>query len=115
MSPGGPYQQHPTSSWTNAPPAVFIIRMPNHVPDDPRNHRERVFAGDLYIGGTDPESTRIARRAVQFADAYQDAVADETAARPLLAGVLGALGDGCPGREGHPLKRRVAIVLRRAA
>lgn len=65
-----------------------------HFPDDPRSQRERMLAGDLYIGG-DPESARIAQRAVQLADAYhRAAVADEGAARPLLAELLGSLGEG---------------------
>ncbi|MBN8881852.1 MAG: sugar O-acetyltransferase [Salana multivorans] len=63
--------------------------------DDPRSQRERMLAGDLYIGGTDPESNRIAQRAVQLADAYHRAsVADEAAARGLLEELLGSLGDG---------------------
>ena len=54
-----------------------------------------MLAGDLYIGGTDPDSTRIAQRAVQLADAYhRAAVADEAAARPLLVELLGTLGEG---------------------
>ncbi len=54
-----------------------------------------MLAGDLYIGGTDPESNRIAQRAVQLADAYhRAAVADEAAARPLLEELLGTLGEG---------------------
>ena len=66
----------------------------DHFPDDPRSQRERMLAGDLYIGG-DPESARIAQRAVQLADAYhRAAVADEGAARPLLAELLGSLGEG---------------------
>ncbi|QNE35805.1 sugar O-acetyltransferase [Leifsonia shinshuensis] len=61
---------------------------------DPRTHRERMIAGDLYIGGEDPESIRIAQRAVQLADAYhRAAIADETAARPLLAELVGTLGE----------------------
>lgn len=69
--------------------------MTDHFPDDPRSHRERMLAGDLYIGGTDPDSARIAQRAVQLADAYhRAAVADEGAARQLLAELLGTLGEG---------------------
>lgn len=29
---------------------------------DPRTHHERMLAGDLYIGGQDPESVRLAQR-----------------------------------------------------
>ena len=61
---------------------------------DPRSNRERMLAGELYIAD-DPESGRIARRAVQLADAYhRAAIADESAARPLLAELLGTLGEG---------------------
>ena len=62
---------------------------------DNRTNRERMLAGDLYIGGDDPESARIAQRAVQLADAYhRAAVADESAARPLLVQLVGTLGEG---------------------
>lgn len=62
---------------------------------DDRTNRERMLAGDLYLGGDDPESTRIAQRAVQLADAYhRAAVADESAARPLLEALVGSLGEG---------------------
>jgi maltose O-acetyltransferase len=61
---------------------------------DPRTNRERMLAGDLYIAD-DPESGRRAQRAVQLADEYhQAAVADEGAARPILADLLGNLGEG---------------------
>jgi maltose O-acetyltransferase len=60
---------------------------------DPRTNRERMLAGDLYIAD-DPENARRAQRAVQLADAYQRAaVADEAAARPLLAQLVGSLGE----------------------
>src|SRR5689334_17817638 len=62
---------------------------------DNRTNRERMLAGDLYLGGDDPESARIAQRAVQLADAYhRAAVADEAAARPLLEALVGSLGEG---------------------
>jgi maltose O-acetyltransferase len=61
---------------------------------DPRTNRERMLAGDLYIAD-DPESGRRAQRAVQLAHAYhQAAVADEAVARPILADLLGHLGEG---------------------
>lgn len=61
---------------------------------DDRTNRERMLAGDLYIAD-DPESGRIARRAVQLADAYhRAAVEDEGAARPLLEELIGFLGEG---------------------
>jgi maltose O-acetyltransferase len=61
---------------------------------DDRTMRERMLAGDLYIAD-DPESGRRAQRAVALADAYHQAsIADEQAALPLLAELLGTLGDG---------------------
>lgn len=60
---------------------------------DDRTNRERMLAGDLYLGGDDPDSLRIAQRAVQLADAYhRAAVADEGAARTLLEALVGTLG-----------------------
>ena len=60
---------------------------------DDRTNRERMLAGDLYIAD-DPESTRLAQRAVRLADAYhRAAIADEAAARPLLEELLGSLGE----------------------
>ncbi|WP_027467127.1 sugar O-acetyltransferase [Curtobacterium sp. UNCCL17] len=59
---------------------------------DNRSNRERMLAGDLYIAD-DPESARLAQRAVQLADAYhRAAVDDEVAARPMLEDLLGSLG-----------------------
>jgi len=61
---------------------------------DDRSNRERMLAGDLYIAD-DPESIRIAQRAVRLADAYhRAAIEDENAARPLLDELIGELGDG---------------------
>jgi maltose O-acetyltransferase len=60
---------------------------------DPRTNRERMLDGDLYIAD-DPESWRRAQRAVQLAHAYhQAALTDERAARPILAELLGSLGE----------------------
>jgi maltose O-acetyltransferase len=60
---------------------------------DPRTNRERMLDGDLYIAD-DPESGRRAQRAVQLAHAYhQAALTDERAARPILAELLGSLGE----------------------
>lgn len=68
--------------------------MPDYFQDDPRTNRERMLAGELYIAD-DPDNARIARRAVQLADAYhRAAIADEGAARPLLEQLLGTLGEG---------------------
>ncbi|MFT4295484.1 MAG: sugar O-acetyltransferase [Micropruina sp.] len=68
--------------------------MTDYFAGDPRTNRERMLAGDLYIAD-DPESGRIARRALQLADAYYRAEADaEAGAERLLAELLGHLGDG---------------------
>ncbi|MDQ0261418.1 sugar O-acetyltransferase [Sinomonas atrocyanea] len=68
--------------------------MKDHFEGDARTNRERMLAGDLYLGGDDPESARIGQRAVQLADAYhRAAVADEAAARPLLEALVGTLGE----------------------
>ncbi len=64
----------------------------DHFAGDDRTNRERMLAGDLYVAD-DPESARIAQRAVRLADAYhRAAVEDEVAARPLLEELLGSLG-----------------------
>ncbi|MFS4506972.1 sugar O-acetyltransferase [Clavibacter sp. Sh2141] len=64
----------------------------DHFAGDDRSNRERMLAGDPYIAD-DPESARMAQRAVRLADAYRRAaVEDETAARPLLEELLGSLG-----------------------
>jgi maltose O-acetyltransferase len=61
---------------------------------DSRTNRERMLAGDLYIAD-DPESGRRAQRAVQLAHAYhQAAITDEGSARPILAELIGSLGEG---------------------
>lgn len=74
--------------------SVIVVVMTDYFAGDPRTNRERMLAGDLYIAD-DPDSGRIAQRAVQLADAYhRAAVADESAARPLLAQLLGTLGEG---------------------
>ncbi|MBM7024392.1 sugar O-acetyltransferase [Clavibacter zhangzhiyongii] len=65
----------------------------DHFAGDDRSNRERMLAGDPYIAD-DPESVRIAQRAVRLADAYhRAAVEDEAAARPLLEELLGSLGE----------------------
>ncbi|MEU1053290.1 sugar O-acetyltransferase [Streptomyces sp. NPDC005876] len=57
---------------------------------DPRSNLERMRAGDLYIAD-DPEIARRQQRAVRLAARYQAAYAE--AARPLLAELLGSLGE----------------------
>ena len=45
--------------------------------------------------GDDPESARLMRRAAQLSHAcHQAAIPDEAAARPILAELLGSLGEG---------------------
>lgn len=69
--------------------------MEDHFAGDPRSNRERMLAGDLYLGGDDPESARRMQRAVRLADAYRRAaIEDEAAALPILAELLGDLGEG---------------------
>ncbi|PSS44755.1 maltose acetyltransferase [Arthrobacter woluwensis] len=66
----------------------------DHFIDDPRSNRERMLAGDFYIAD-DPESARLAQRAVKLAHEYHLAsVEDESAARPILVELLGSLGEG---------------------
>ncbi|MFJ3408395.1 sugar O-acetyltransferase [Promicromonospora sp. NPDC090134] len=61
---------------------------------DPRTHHERMLAGDLYVGGQDPESVRLAQRGLALADAYHRAVvADDDGARAILDDLLGTLGE----------------------
>ncbi|MDQ4503385.1 sugar O-acetyltransferase [Sinomonas sp. ASV322] len=67
--------------------------MTDYFEGDPRTNRERMLAGDFYISD-DPESARRAQRAVQLADRYhRAAVDDEAAARPILAELIGSLGE----------------------
>ncbi|WP_026252450.1 sugar O-acetyltransferase [Streptomyces sp. PsTaAH-124] len=66
----------------------------DHFPGDPRTNLERMRAGDPYIAD-DPEIARRQQRAVRLAYRYQAAYAEDArAARPLLAELLGSLGDG---------------------
>ncbi|MDF1489058.1 sugar O-acetyltransferase [Tessaracoccus caeni] len=67
--------------------------MTDYFAGDPRTNRERMLAGDLYIAD-DPESGRLARRAMELADAYYRAeVAADPHAREFLADLIGELGD----------------------
>ncbi|NYD67461.1 sugar O-acetyltransferase [Agromyces atrinae] len=59
--------------------------------DDPRTNRERMLAGELYIAD-DPESARVAQRALRLTDAYNRAVIEgDDTARTLLDELLGSL------------------------
>ncbi|MFF9622216.1 maltose acetyltransferase domain-containing protein [Streptomyces griseosporeus] len=65
----------------------------DHFAGDPRTNLERMLAGDLYIAD-DPEIVRRQQRAARLAAAYQAAYAEDfDAARPLLAELLGGLGE----------------------
>lgn len=67
----------------------------DHFAGDPRTNRERMLAGDLYIAD-DPESARIAHRAMQLVAEYQSAVLAgvEAQARSVLVDLLGSVGEG---------------------
>ncbi|WP_320775919.1 sugar O-acetyltransferase [Streptomyces sp. CRN 30] len=61
---------------------------------DSRSNLERMLAGDLYVAD-DPEIARRQQRAVRLAARYLAAYAEDAeAAQPVLAELLGALGDG---------------------
>ena len=67
--------------------------MPDYFAGDPRTNRERMLAGDLYMAD-DPDSEREAKRAVALQTEYTAAYAgDPDAARPILAELLGNLGE----------------------
>ncbi|MFF2369193.1 sugar O-acetyltransferase [Agromyces sp. NPDC058110] len=65
----------------------------DHFADDPRTNRERMLAGDLYIAD-DPESDRIAHRALVLKHEYEMAtIRDPQNARPFLEELVGSLGE----------------------
>ncbi|WP_372478502.1 MULTISPECIES: sugar O-acetyltransferase [Streptomyces] len=67
--------------------------MTEHFTDDPRSNLERMQAGELYVAD-DPEIVRRQQRAVRLAARYQAAYAEDAdAARPVLAELLGSLGE----------------------
>ena len=67
--------------------------MSDHFAGDRRTNRERMLAGDWYIAD-DPENARRAQRAVQLAERYRVAsIEDERAALPILAQLIGSLGE----------------------
>ena len=67
--------------------------MSNYFADDPRTNRERMLAGDLYISD-DPDNERESKRAVKLQSQYTAAYAeDPDGARPILADLLGSLGE----------------------
>ncbi len=67
--------------------------MTDHFAGDRRTNRERMLAGDWYIAD-DPENARRAQRAVRLAERYRIAsIEDERAALPILAELIGHLGE----------------------
>ena len=69
--------------------------MRDYFAGDTRTNRERMLAGDFYIAD-DPDSERIARRAVQLCDAaYRASVnGDDNAYQTAMNELLGAFGTG---------------------
>lgn len=67
--------------------------MTDHFAGDDRTNRERMLAGDWYISD-DPDNWEQAKRAVRLQTKYTAAYAiDPDAARPILAELLGHLGE----------------------
>ena len=70
-----------------------LVHMADYFADDPRTNRERMVAGDLYISD-DPDNERESKRAVKLQSQYTAAYAeDPDGARPILADLLGSLGE----------------------
>jgi maltose O-acetyltransferase len=68
--------------------------MTDYFAGDPRTHRERMLAGDLYLGD-DPELVARAARAARLADLYQrQTLAGDPGARDWLRDLIGDLGEG---------------------
>ncbi|MGD6743244.1 sugar O-acetyltransferase [Streptomyces sp. BH106] len=66
----------------------------DHFADDPRSNLERMLAGDLYIAD-DPEIATRQQRAMRLAARYEEAFLDEPGkAAPVLAELLGSVGEG---------------------
>ncbi len=60
---------------------------------DPRTNRERMLAGELYIAD-DPESARIAQRAIELLEQYRsEFVAGSETAPATLSAALGSVGE----------------------
>lgn len=67
--------------------------MTDYFADDPRSNRERMLAGELYIGD-DPESAARSERAARLADLYRrQLIAGDPAARGWLEDLIGELGE----------------------
>lgn len=70
-----------------------LVHMVDYFADDPRTNRQRMLAGDLYISD-DPDNERESKRAVKLQSLYTAAYAeDPDGARPILADLLGSLGE----------------------
>ncbi|MFJ4890347.1 sugar O-acetyltransferase [Streptomyces sp. NPDC088788] len=66
---------------------------PDYFADDPRSNLERMLAGDLYIAD-DPEIAKRQQRAMRLAARYQAAYLEDAAgSRPVLAELLGSVGE----------------------
>ncbi|MGW6256670.1 sugar O-acetyltransferase [Streptomyces sp. NPDC055085] len=66
---------------------------PDYFADDPRSNLERMRAGDLYIAD-DPEIAQRQQRAMRLAARYQAAYLEDTVgSRPILAELLGSVGE----------------------
>ncbi|MFI6341403.1 sugar O-acetyltransferase [Streptomyces sp. NPDC050535] len=66
---------------------------PDYFAQDPRTNLERMLAGDLYVAD-DPEIARRQQQAVRLAARYQAAyIEDADTALPILAELLGSLGE----------------------
>ncbi|KQQ83456.1 sugar O-acetyltransferase [Arthrobacter sp. Leaf137] len=67
--------------------------MADYFADDPRTNRERMLAGDLYIAD-DPDNAKAFHRALKLQARYAAAyIEDPESARPVLAELLGSVGD----------------------
>jgi maltose O-acetyltransferase len=72
----------------------MLLSMTDYFAGDPRTNRERMLAGDLYIAD-DPDIARDGRRARDLQNRYAAGyLIDEEQARPILAELLGFLGEG---------------------
>ena len=70
-----------------------VVHMNDYFAGDDRTNRERMLAGDLYIAD-DPESAAQALRGMRLANAYATAyLQDPASARPILAELIGSLGE----------------------
>ncbi|MEV0919779.1 sugar O-acetyltransferase [Streptomyces sp. NPDC049967] len=68
--------------------------MKDHFAGDPRTNHERMLAGDLYISD-DPDIEKAQQRAVRLAARYLAAYTEDAgAAQPLVAELLGGVGEG---------------------